>query len=385
MPSKNKIILTCAVLIVGFSAIILMVGFFGIFGYLTGNSFGGQGVRGSNQVDCSGVATLTNEQYQWVKDASGKYLGGDEAALIALIQIESGWNPNAQNPSSSAAGLGQFVTDTARGFPEFTGGDDKHGTVWPAGNVYDDPSSHPDDARFDAKRSIYATAHLLGGMIQKYGSLGEAYEKGYHGGNTPEQIAEAKKGRQRLEEMYQKLLNNGGCQQIGGLASGYGCNNVPKFKQCDNQWAGSSYNCGDATICSSGCGVTATAMVLRFYGKDVDPELMAQKSLQYGTRVCGSGTGHDFFPKIAQEYGLKNENDISWDRAMTLLKQGRPIIVSGQGQKPFTSGGHFVVMTCYNNDGTIAVNDPFGGSDRDINYSEYTIHSQQHFLTAIYL
>jgi len=364
--------------------LVLMVGIFtivfiGIIGVFNGNAFELTGNEGTGSgYDCSGVASISSENYTYVRDAAAIHLSGDEPALIAVIQIESGWRADATN--GNAAGLGQFMPGTAKGFKEFVGGDDKHGTTWPAGIVYDD-SSHSDDARFESQRSIYATAHYLSGAISEMGNLGDAYEFRYHGGSTDAQKAEAHQARLRLEEIYNKLKTGGGCKQTAGSTSGVGCNNVPQFKQCDKQWGQNSYNCGNTTICSSGCGVSSAAMVLKFYGKDVDPALMAQKSLEYGTRECGSGTAHSFFPKIAQEYGLKNENGISWARAMQLLNQGKPVIVSGSGSKPFTRDGHYVVMTCYNTDGTISVNDPYF---EDTNYSEYTLQSQEHFLTAIY-
>lgn len=364
-------------------AIIAIVFVFAYIGDRMG-AMSGSGMITGNKVDCSGVASLSADQYQWVKDAASKYLGGDEAALIALIQVESGWSPNAVNSSSSAAGLGQFITKTARGFPEFVGGDDKHGIAWPAGQVYDDPSSNSSDARFDQKRSIYATAHLLGGMIQKYGSLGDAYEYGYHthGNGDAATVAAAQQARKKLEDIYNSLKTKG-CTQVGGTgnSSGQGCGNVPIFKQCDSQWGSNSYACGGTSICSSGCGITSAAMVLKFYGKNVDPATMAQDAMANGGRVSCIGTDHNWFPKVAKEYGLQDENNISWDRAMTLLKQGKPIIVSGQGPRPFSSGGHFIVLTCYNSDGTIAVNDP---AHTDTNYSESLLKQYQHFITAMY-
>lgn len=184
-------------------------------------SFGkGQGELGANglpaggsggTVSCSGVANVKPEYMPWVADAANRYLSGDQAALIALIQVESGWNPNATAGSSSASGLGQFITSTARGYPEFVGGDDKHGTVWGGGNVYDNPKSNPTDARFDPKRSIYATAHLLGGNMAKYGDLRTAYEKGYHTYRTPEQYAAAHRAGDRLMKIYDGLKFGGGC------------------------------------------------------------------------------------------------------------------------------------------------------------------------------
>jgi hypothetical protein len=50
------------------------------------------------------VAAMAAAKYGW---------GGNEwAALKELVQNESSWNPNAQNPSSSAYGLFQFLNST---------------------------------------------------------------------------------------------------------------------------------------------------------------------------------------------------------------------------------------------------------------------------------
>lgn len=41
---------------------------------------------------------------------------GQFNAWDAIINAESGWNPNAQNPTSSAFGLGQFLNSTWKGY-----------------------------------------------------------------------------------------------------------------------------------------------------------------------------------------------------------------------------------------------------------------------------
>jgi hypothetical protein len=152
-----------------------------------------------------------NNSYQpWITDAANKYLGGDQAALISMISVESSWNPNATY-QGHATGLGQFEPGTAGSYPEFVGGDDKHGTVWPSGTVYNPSTGHPDDARFDPKRSIYASAHLLSGMIGKYGDLETAYEKGYHTYTNAQQEADAKTAGAKLMKTYGDLKNGGGC------------------------------------------------------------------------------------------------------------------------------------------------------------------------------
>jgi len=47
-------------------------------------------------------------------NAAAQRYGVDPQALIRIAQIESGGNPNAQNPNSSAGGLFQFIDGTAK-------------------------------------------------------------------------------------------------------------------------------------------------------------------------------------------------------------------------------------------------------------------------------
>ncbi len=186
---------------------------------------------GGSTTDCSGVASVPAEYLPYVKKAADSWMGGDQAALIAVIQHESGWRPNAKNSTSSASGLGQFLTSTAGGggFPEFTGGDDQHGTVWPAGTVYQDPQNHPDDARFEAKRAIFAAAHYLGRLMElpkNHGDIGLTYFNNYHGGGSfavgSRPYEEGLKGKQDVERIYNALKNGNGCKEVASTSGGSG-------------------------------------------------------------------------------------------------------------------------------------------------------------------
>ena len=171
---------------------------------------------------------------------------------------------------------------------------------------------------------------------------------------------------------------------MGDIQPSSGSHGVPLYKQ--NNYKNVSYGCGGTTIASGGCGIAATAMVLQFYGKkDATPPTLAKFSLKNGGRTCNAGTNHGFFPKVAKSYGMNNQNGISWDAAMSHLKKGHPVIVSGKGPPPFTSGGHYVVMTGFEPNNYIAVNDSAGGKSRDGKaYPKGYIKSHQHFLTVIY-
>jgi hypothetical protein len=133
-------------------------------------------------------------------------------------------------------------------------------------------------------------------------------------------------------------------------ASGTGQNNVPLFKQCVSPWGNNAYNKpnGDRkTVCSSGCGPASGAMVLKFYGKNVDPGIISSFSLRNGGRA-NTGTNHSLFPKLAREYGLQYER-IGFTKAEKVLQSGQPLILSVKnlyynGKTRF-SGGHFIVLT----------------------------------------
>jgi len=171
-------------------------------------------VIGTTASECNGPANA--RQYQALfAQAARTHLGDDQAMLLALIEQESGFNAKATNPKSTAAGMGQFTTDTARRYPEFVGGDDENGRVWPTGRVYEraDTQTTPDDARFDPERSIFGAAHLLSRHLKIPaigGDLYKAYFFGYHGGGNlkeknPAAYEEGQRGATSLVNRYRRI------------------------------------------------------------------------------------------------------------------------------------------------------------------------------------
>ncbi len=225
-----------AMLIAGVLLLLIMIPLTGgayirrnVFGI--GERAGTSTIAGGNTISCANVANVPSAYMPWVKDASGKWLGGDEAALIALIQLESSWDPknypkqriqegkNKGQLISEAAGLGQFLTSTARGMNEFSGGSDSKGKNWPAGElIHPNPEGAPNDARFDPERSIYAAAHYMNQGKFLTRGLGEMYEVHYHGGSTPSQNAAARAGRERLEKIYNQIKADS-CTEVASAAS----------------------------------------------------------------------------------------------------------------------------------------------------------------------
>jgi hypothetical protein len=180
----------------------------------------------------------------------------------------------------------------------------------------------------------------------------------------------------------------------GGGAPG----TFPNFKQSAAPWGSNIYGVGRAntpcpgnpfstTIGSSGCGPTAMANVLKYYQDkgnitgpvQIDPGVLATYASNNGFRVCGDGTSYGFFPSAAQYYGLRANNNVTWEAAQAAITQGYPVIAS-MGPGFFTTGGHFIVVYGIR-DGNVLVSD---SSNRDRTSALIEVfNSQVKFMTII--
>jgi len=153
-------------------------------------------------------------------------------------------------------------------------------------------------------------------------------------------------------------------------------NGFPYFKQNDSKWGNIMFSSrGDKsqTIGSSGCGPASMAMILRSYGEDVTPVDTSTYALDKGHRTANSGTAWAYFPDIGKHYGLQVDNiGKNMDTAMSYLDKGYPIISSGKGSAPFTTGGHYVVFAGKDSNGNILVNDSVS-QERSKKYSINTL------------
>jgi len=172
---------------------------------------------------------------------------------------------------------------------------------------------------------------------------------------------------------------------VSSPLAGTSSNGVPVLKQNDGS-PDTLLSYGDGkTIKTSGCAVVSATMVLQFYKKDVTIKTIRDFSLDNGYRVVGQGTSHGIFPALAKKYDL-HYTDLTgnWDGIISALKNHQPVIVSGKtsrkGDPPFTTAGHFIVLTGLNSDGSISVNDPY---HRNGSYSQDKLRSQYHFAVLL--
>lgn len=131
---------------------------------------------------------------------------------------------------------------------------------------------------------------------------------------------------------------------------------VPLFLQWDSQWGYFDY--GGNLMGLSGCGPTTLAMAAYYFTGDPDmnPLTLARFALDNGYRYPGSGTAWAFMTDGARQLGLHSRVLPLGEAVMVdALARGELIIcIMGPGQ--FTSGGHFILLTGYE-DGAFTVND----------------------------
>lgn len=201
----------------------------------------------------------------------------------------------------------------------------------------------------------------------KASKLGQLVDLVFNGGNknNADIDDESTSGEEQYEDpaATSEGKNNLSDAYAGSRSSAVGtdeAHDYPYFNQADPRWGSKMYKY--KTMKESGCGPTSMAMVLRGYGNDVDPMMMADWSVAHGYRIKDAGTAHGFFPAIASEYGLQTQQ-VSADMVPNLTASGYPVIAS-MGPGDFTKGGHFLVIPPkgVENDNMV-VNDP-GSIDR---------------------
>ena len=132
---------------------------------------------------------------------------------------------------------------------------------------------------------------------------------------------------------------------------------VPLLLQWDERWGYSQY--AGELMGLSGCGPTCLSMVCLYLLDDASytPQYIAEFATENGYSVSGNGSSWTLISEGGEKLGLDvTEIPLDEDRIIRNLEVGNPIIcVMGPGF--FTSTGHFIVMTEYE-DGYVKVNDP---------------------------
>lgn len=159
-------------------------------------------------------------------------------------------------------------------------------------------------------------------------------------------------------------VSSGDCSDITGAGqeTRYTSDGFMIYSQTDPAWKDTAYS--SSTIGKSGCGPAAMAMIITaLTGKKVTPVETAAYAAEKGLYVEGAGSSWNIGPVLAEHWGLKAVN-IGVDAAKieATLRVGGLVITAGQGAKPFTDGGHFLVIRGITAEGKYKVGDS-GHSD----------------------
>ncbi len=123
---------------------------------------------------------------------------------------------------------------------------------------------------------------------------------------------------------------------------------------------------GSNTICTSGCGVTAYAMVIATLSdteSSFDPLDANDEATSSGSCAVGSGTNNSLFTNIANNHSDFTVEEIpvtkeGADEVIEALENGGLVVANVQSSSPFTNGGHWIVIRAVTEEGAVKVADP---------------------------
>ncbi len=169
----------------------------------------------------------------------------------------------------------------------------------------------------------------------------------------------------------------------GGIIDGF-----VEYKQCTYPgstapWANKPYSTG--TICSSGCGPTAMAMIItNLTGQRVTPDMTAAYGQANGTASPDGGSNWNIASVVGGHWGLRSET-IGADAAAIVktLQSGGLVLATGTGPDPYTSSGHLIVIRGVTSDGKWLTGNSAGYSSKTP-YDPSTIISSTRNAWALY-
>lgn len=143
----------------------------------------------------------------------------------------------------------------------------------------------------------------------------------------------------------------------GGITKAEKKKKFPLFNQWDTRWANVKY--GDSNIGIAGCGPTCLSMVIFSLTRDTKatPNQIAKFSEENGYYVDGIGTAWALMTDVASEYGVSSYQIACSELNMKEQLDAGELLICAVGPGDFTSGGHFIVIYGYDEEGFM-VNDP---------------------------
>ncbi len=209
-----------------------------------------------------------------------------------------------------------------------------------------------------------------------------AYQQGIDLSSYPDDLIELYKKNPEARDFVLHYPENKKRTFTIDLSEYQDCDTVPLLMQWDERWGYTKY--AGELFGLSGCGPTCLSMVAIYLtgNTSLTPKAMAEFAAENGYVSFKNGTSWTLFSEGAEKLGLKaTELPLVEQRIIDNLQAGIPI-VSVMGPGDFTTTGHFIVMTGYE-DGKIKVNDPNRRSNSDKLWEYDRIKDQIRNLWAI--
>jgi peptidase C39-like protein len=165
-----------------------------------------------------------------------------------------------------------------------------------------------------------------------------------------------------------------------------GCGQGPPNKRCGHK----------KNVHSSGCGTVSAAMILRYYGKNIDVPGAVKFMGSVGAIGCKVvGTSPTGFKKIAEANGLRYQRvSVNFETMKNYVAGGKPIIANvgnPGGRKAtrtctYTGGGHYIVLSGWDApNNRFIINDPGGKAQKRYNGTWHDLTSRCVFKGAYYI
>lgn len=140
-----------------------------------------------------------------------------------------------------------------------------------------------------------------------------------------------------------------------------GRNKIPYFNQWDVRWAFKKIENGNFAL--SGCGPTTLSMAyVGLTGDDkLDPYTMGKLANEGGYYKHDIGSYHTLFTEFSNQIGLKGMYiSPTFESLKAAIDRGSLVMlhVKHNGIGDFTTGGHYMLATDYDEDGKITILDP---------------------------
>ncbi|MEW5829579.1 MAG: C39 family peptidase [Chloroflexota bacterium] len=129
--------------------------------------------------------------------------------------------------------------------------------------------------------------------------------------------------------------------------------NVPDFKQCASPWGPQALGTCSETVCYSGCAMTSTSNVFKYYGVQTDPGALNQWLKGHGGYLGGCLIVWSTAANISPDVTYIGSAGQDYNRLRSELDAGYPVIVKVAN----VTGTHYVTVTGYAGN-TYYINDP---------------------------